>query len=91
MRRSKRGYFIVFFVILWPASGRSEEPRGKDVVSLGKQATALVQVDSPRREEGSSGSAFCIDQSGLFITNAHVVGRARLGASEHYPCRKVST
>lgn len=35
-----------------------------------KQTTALV-IDA----EGDSGTAFCIDKSGLFLTNAHVVGR----------------
>jgi Trypsin-like peptidase domain len=36
-----------------------------------KRATALVEVSTQRR--AGSGSAFCVDKSGLFITNAHVV------------------
>ncbi len=43
----------------------------KEVVAKGKAATALVEVDTAEGEV--SGSAFCIDKSGLFITNAHVV------------------
>jgi hypothetical protein len=37
------------------------------IVQRGKQATALVEVPGK-----GYGSAFCIDSSGLFITNAHV-------------------
>src|SRR5438105_609767 len=52
-------------------------------VELGKQATALVEVAGAQGQ--ATGSAFCVDQSGLFITNAHVIegaageeGRVRL-------------
>jgi len=41
------------------------------VIRKGKKATALVEV-STRLGEGS-GTAFCIDPAGLFITNAHVI------------------
>jgi S1-C subfamily serine protease len=53
------------------------------VVGLGKTASACVEVSLPRQE--ITGTAFCIDKSGLFVTNAHVVwklyftqGRLRL-------------
>src|SRR5579864_3180593 len=39
-----------------------------EVVDLGKQATALVEVGDGQ----ASGSAFCIDAAGLFVTNEHV-------------------
>lgn len=42
-----------------------------EVVERGKKATALVEVTTARG--GATGSGFCIDRSGLFITNAHVV------------------
>jgi S1-C subfamily serine protease len=42
-----------------------------DVIERGKKATALVEVKTA--EGAASGSAFCIDNSGLFITNSHVV------------------
>ena len=41
------------------------------VIAKGKKATALVEV-STRQGEGS-GTAFCVDRSGLFVTNAHVI------------------
>jgi hypothetical protein len=54
-----------------------------EVVERGKKATALVEVSGIQGE--TWGSAFCVEKSGLFITNAHVVtgadgkvGRIRL-------------
>jgi S1-C subfamily serine protease len=43
-----------------------------EVIERGKKATAFVPVVTP--EGQATGSAFCIDRSGLFITNAHVIG-----------------
>jgi WD40 repeat protein len=43
----------------------------KEMVARGKAATAFVEVKGGRAEV--SGSGFCVDKSGLFITNAHVV------------------
>jgi hypothetical protein len=40
-----------------------------DTVAAGKKATALVVLD----KEAGFGSAFCIDPTGLFVTNRHVV------------------
>jgi len=42
-----------------------------EVLRRGRRATALVEADTSRGKV--RGSAFCIDRSGLFITNAHVV------------------
>jgi S1-C subfamily serine protease len=42
---------------------------GVEIGRLGKAATALVEVQATR----STGSAFCIHPSGLFVTNEHVV------------------
>jgi S1-C subfamily serine protease len=42
-----------------------------EVGKLGKSATAFVEVKANGRT--SSGSAFCVHSSGLFITNEHVV------------------
>ncbi len=43
----------------------------EQVIDRGKRASALVQVAVGGDE--ISGSAFCIDKSGLFVTNAHVI------------------
>jgi hypothetical protein len=50
-------------------------PEGLD---RGKRATALVEASAA---EDVTGSAFCIDVSGLFITNDHVVAGALGGQS----------
>jgi S1-C subfamily serine protease len=49
----------------------AEKPTKVEIVKLGKQATALVEV-----KNRGTGSAFCIHASGLFITNDHVIGNA---------------
>ena len=49
----------------------SQERPKTVVVALGKKASALVEVSLP--EGRTSGTAFCVDKSGLFVTNAHVV------------------
>jgi len=41
-----------------------------EIVTKGKQATVLVETEDGRR----SGSAFCVDRAGFFVTNAHVAG-----------------
>lgn len=43
----------------------------KEIVAQGKKATAFVELVAG--ENTSTGSAFCVDKSGLFITNAHVI------------------
>jgi hypothetical protein len=45
-----------------------------EVIDRGKKATALVEVNTA--DGAATGSAFCIDKSGLFITNAHVINDA---------------
>jgi WD40 repeat protein len=64
------------------APGRAEP--APEVIEKGKKATALVEVTTAQGEV--NGSAFCIDRSGLFITNAHVVSEA---ASIKNPVRLV--
>jgi hypothetical protein len=51
---------------------RGQIPR--TAIERAKRATALVEVASDQRDEDeSSGSAFCIAPSGIFVTNRHVV------------------
>jgi hypothetical protein len=74
-------FFVsIGLVYAGPAGGQTKSDR--DVVAIGKQATALVEVTAPRHEEGSTGTAFCIDKAGLFITNAHVVNEAEEGRAD---------
>lgn len=47
-----------------------------DVITRGKQATALVDL-----EHVGTGTAFCIDAGGLFITNRHVVASPGVGGT----------
>ena len=44
-------------------------------VTQGKHATALVEIKNAQR----TGSAFCIDANGFFLTNAHVVADLSAG------------
>ena len=57
----------------WSSVGGSTSPAAdmKAMVEKGKASTALVEFATA--EGQVNGSAFCIDRSGLFITNAHVV------------------
>ena len=66
-----------------PATNPPRERPPEVVAGLGKTASAYVEVSVPGHE--ITGTAFCIDRSGLFVTNAHVVekpfeakGRLRL-------------
>jgi S1-C subfamily serine protease len=45
-----------------------------DLVERGKKATALVEVSGAQGD--ATASAFCVDPSGLFVTNAHVIAGA---------------
>jgi S1-C subfamily serine protease len=52
-------------------SSGSRERTLESIIELGKKASALVEVTLPGGEV--TGTAFCINPSGLFVTNAHVV------------------
>jgi hypothetical protein len=50
-----------------------------ELLERGKIATVLVEVgdaSGPARRGAQSGSGFCVDKSGLFITSAHLVASA---------------
>jgi S1-C subfamily serine protease len=53
---------------------------GDEAVERGKRRTAFVEVVTANGL--ASGSAFCIDSSGLFVTNAHVVEMAARRATD---------
>jgi WD40 repeat protein len=48
---------------------KAQSPTKIEIGKRGKEATALVEIVERR----ASGSAFCIEESGLFVTNEHVV------------------
>jgi S1-C subfamily serine protease len=58
----------------------SDAQHRPEVIERGKKATAFVQVVTS--EGRATGSGFCIDRSGLFITNAHVVEGAADGQGQ---------
>jgi hypothetical protein len=72
MSKSTSRILGVLFVLIGSAECRAQlKP---DMIERGKKATALVEVTG---DAGVTiGSGFCIDKSGLFITNAHVVEKA---------------
>ena len=71
----------VLLVILGPAASFAQ--LSPETIQRVKKATALVEVSTAKAV--ASGSAFCVDKSGLFITNAHVA----LGAGKEATVRLV--
>jgi S1-C subfamily serine protease len=67
----------VLLFMLGPAQGMAQLEPG--MIEKGKKATVLVEGSSTG---GWSGSAFCVDKSGLFLTNAHVASKAIDGPNE---------
>jgi S1-C subfamily serine protease len=66
--------FVLLFLFL-AIRGGSEQTI--EAIQRAKQASALVNVEELDRI--AEGSSFCIDSSGLFITNAHVVSGLKPG------------
>jgi S1-C subfamily serine protease len=69
MSSSSSCKFALLFLLCWPELGVAQNTSA--LVERGKRATALVEVSGI--EGDATGSAFCVEKSGLFITNAHVV------------------
>jgi uncharacterized protein (TIGR03067 family) len=55
---------------LCSAHATAQEPTKAEVAKLAKAATAFVEVNGTFKQ----GSAFCVQDSGFFLTNQHVVG-----------------
>jgi S1-C subfamily serine protease len=66
--------------LLLAASAPSQAQFAPQIIKRGKKATALVDVTFPGGK--GNGSAFCIDKSGLFVTNSHVVSRTSGGKGQ---------
>jgi len=73
---ARSGVWAVMFLALAVLLPLEIANADEDIVTRGKQATALVDLGI----EGS-GSAFCVDARGFFLTCAHVVQSRRLGDS----------
>src|SRR6266536_424249 len=75
--RHMRVKWAAFFVVVTTGSlATAASP--VDSVAKAKKATALTEMMIPGQGKGF-GSAFCIDSSGIFVTNAHVTDAARTG------------
>ena len=61
----------VSLLLVLVSSAPARAQHKPEMIERGKKATALVEVKTAEGE--ATGSGFCIDKSGLFITNAHVV------------------
>ena len=67
------GAFMLATLSIFPAMAQADfKP---EQIRRGKRATALVIAPSGN----ASGTAFCIDATGVFITNAHVVKTTNIG------------
>ena len=78
MLKRKSSVLTVLFLLVGSTPSLAQHKR--EVIEQGKKATALVEVKTA--EGGATGSAFCVDKSGLFVTNAHVVDEATGGKAE---------
>lgn len=63
---------VIVLCVLLTVTRQVSAQTAPETVSRGKQATALVVAEARR----VSGTAFCVDPSGYFVTNAHVAGKA---------------
>lgn len=71
----RRAFRSVIALLLLTAAWTARADAPAEVVLRGKRATALVEL------KNGEGSAFCIDRSGLFVTNAHVVASVGVGGT----------
>ena len=71
MRAWIRGLLALAVVGLTAPAGAGQEPSRAEITKRIKAATAYVQA-GPHGE----GSAFCVDSSGYFLTNEHVIRKA---------------
>ncbi len=65
---------VVAMILCLASRSDAQDAAKIDIVERGVKATVFVEVAT--QAGGASGSGFCIDKSGLFITNAHVVENA---------------
>jgi S1-C subfamily serine protease len=64
------GWMALLALMLMPLSLRGGDVN-KAIVAAGKKATVLVEIYDGKTLKGWA-TAFCIDKSGVFVTNDHV-------------------
>jgi len=64
-------------VLLLLGAGSGFAQLKPEIIERGKKATALVELSNA---SGWSGTAFCVDKSGLFLTNARVIEKVLTGS-----------
>jgi S1-C subfamily serine protease len=67
-RRSVSAYSLMLHVT---GSAQALAQLAPEMIERSKRATALVEV--AHAKGSATGTAFCVDESGLYITNAHVI------------------
>jgi hypothetical protein len=68
----------LLLILLLAQPAFAEKLDAAAITTMGKGATVLIEVGGTRQ---SSGSGFCVHESGLFLTNAHVVRDLAKGGS----------
>lgn len=72
LRPFARSAPFLCLALIWLLAGHVDAQLTPTLVAKGKRATALVEQIATK----ATGSAFCIDAQGLFLTNQHVAGSA---------------
>lgn len=78
-RKPGKGLSLIPALLLTCAATCAQADLTQAQVEHGKRATALVQVTAAKSPSARTGTSFCIDGAGWFITCGHVTNRAADG------------